>query len=173
MNKKNIKKNVFLLIISLFLFSACEVVDRKPLTVTFIDVSGAMSADHTITIRFSEEKDYNDYYVDILVKSDTDDVELTLFQEFAKDDEKIKLSLSKDDDYISLDEYKLFNLEKEQTDSMVGYGDVLTTTLVINSNKEAVLTFLGVIGQKNENEFIKVAEVSKEYTLTVKKKVQD
>ena len=167
------KKTInFILIISLFLFSACQSITRQPLTVTFIDISGAMSTDHTITIKFSEEKDYEDYYIDILVKSDTDEVELTIFQEFAKDDEKIKLSLSKDDGYISLDEYKLFNLEKEQTDSMVGYGDVLTTTLVVNSNRDATLIFLGVIGEKSGEEFDKVAEVSKEYTLSVKKKVQ-
>lgn len=172
---KNSKKIVILLIcigISIF-FSGCESAERNPISVTFIDVSGAMSADHTITINFSEEKNYEKYYIDILVKSDTDGVELTLFQEFAKDEDKVKINLNKDTGYISLDEYKLFKLEKEQTDSMVGYGDVLTTTIVVNSNKEAELTFLGVIGEKQDGNFKKVGEVSKEYTLKVRQKVQD
>ena len=171
---KNIKKTIKLLAINLFgifmclMISGCQVSSRQPLTVTFIDVSGAMSTDHTISIKFSEEKDYQNYYVDILVKSDTDDVELTIYQEFAKDDEKVKLNLNKQIGYISLDEYKLFNLENEQTDSMVGYADVLSTTLVINSNKDATLTFLAIIGEKKDGEFNKIGEVSKEYTLKVR-----
>lgn len=163
-----------LVVILVAMLTACDVVDRKPLTVTFIDVSGAMSADHTISIKFSEEKDYEDYYIDILVKTDTNDVTLTIFQEFASDDDKVTLNLDVDDGYISLDEYKLFNLEQEQTDSMVGYGDVLSTTLVVNSSREATLTFLAVIGEKDEDDgFKKVGEVSKEYTLKVRKKERD
>ena len=166
-------KNVTIIIavlFSVFVFSACENSIRTPLTVTFIDVSGAMSTDHTINIKFSEEKDYEKKYIDILVKSDTDDVELTLFQEFASDDKKVKLKLNKETGYVSLDEYKLFNMEKEQTDSMVGYGEALSTNLVVNSNKDATLTFLAIIGDKQNGEFKKTGEVSKEYTLNVKKK---
>ena len=143
---------------------------RVPYTVTFIDVSSALSTDHTISIKFSEEKDFEEKYVDILVKSDTDGVELTLFQEFAKDKQKIYLNLDKSSGYVSLDEYKLFNLQKEQTDSMVGYVDVLATTLVVNSNKDAKITFLAVIGEKDDTGFKRIGEVSKEYELNVKKK---
>ena len=165
---------IFVFMISVFaglILSACDDLSRNPLTVTFIDVSGAMSTDHTIKIQFAEEDDYKDYYIDILVKSDTDDVKLTLFQEFAKDDDKVNLNVGSE--YISLDEYKLFNMEKEQTDSMVGYGDVLSTTLVVNSNKDATLTFLGIIGEKKDGEFSKVGEVSREYTLNVKKHISE
>ena len=176
MEKRNIVIKFFAVILicafSFFLIS-CEKATRTPLTVTFIDVSGAMSEDHTIAIKFSEEKQYEDYYIDILVKTDTDDVTLTLFQEFAQDDDKVNIHLNKEDGYISLDEFKIFNLEKEQTDSMVGYGDVLAPTLVVNSNREATLTFLAIIGEKKDNKFEKVGEVSKEYTLKVRKKTQD
>ena len=79
------------------------------------------------------------------------------------------LNITKDNGYVSLDEYKLFNLQKEQTDSMVGYADVLSTTLVVNSNKDATLTFLAIIGENKDGEFNKIGEVSKEYTLNVKK----
>lgn len=151
----------------------CEKPTRTPLSVTFSDVSGAMSTDHTVNIKFSEEKDYEKKYIDILVKSDTDGVELTLFQEFASDDDKVKLKLNKATGYISLDEYKLFNMEKEQTDSMVGYGDVLSTNLVVNSNKEATLTFLAIIGDKQNGEFKRTATVSTEYTLKVRKHIKD
>lgn len=151
-------------------FCACSSQTRIPLTVTFVDVSGALSADHTISIKFSDEKDFEEKYIDILIKSDTDDVELTLFQEFASDEDKVTISLSKSTGYVSLDEYKLFNLEKEQTDSMVGYGDALATTIVVNSNKDASLTFLAIIGEKQDGEFKKIGEVSKEYTLKVKQK---
>lgn len=157
-----------LILFSCILLCACENT-RQPLSVTFVDVSGALSTDHTINIKFSEEKDFEKKYIDILVKSDTDGVVLTLFQEFASDDDKVNISLNKSTDYVSLDEYKIFNLENEQTDSMVGYGDVLTTNLVINSNKDATLTFLAIIGDKENGEFKKTAEVSKEYTLNVKK----
>ena len=147
----------------------CEMRERTPLTVTFIDVSGALSTDHTIKISFAEEKDYEDYYIDILVKCDTDDVELTIFQEFASEEDKIKIILGKDGGYVSLDEYKLFNMEEEQTDSMVGYVDALTTNLVVNSSKDATLTFLAVVGEKEQNNFKQIGAVSKEYTLNVKK----
>lgn len=172
-NKYLLKVSSFIaIILSAMFFVGCDLTDRQPLTVTFIDVSGAMSADHTISIKFSEEKDYEDYYVDILVKSDTDNVTLTMFQEFAKDDDKVNINLDNDGNFVSLDEYKLFNLENEQTDSMVGYGDVLSTTLVVNSNKDATLTFLAVIGEKNNGEFKQVREVSKKYTLRVREKVK-
>lgn len=157
------------IILCLILVMGCEMIRRNPLTVTFIDVSGALSTDHTIKISFAEEKDYADYYIDILVKCDTDDVELTLFQEFARNQGKIKISIGKESGYVSLDEYKLFNMEEEQTDSMVGYGDVLTTNLVVNSSKDATLTFLAVVGEKGENGFKRLNEVSREYTLNVKK----
>ncbi len=56
---------------------------------------------------------------------------------------------------------------------MVGYGDVLTTNLVVNSNKDATLTFLAIIGDKENDTFKKTGEVSNEYTLKVKKHVKD
>ena len=168
-------KNIGIIILIGFctiMFSACTS-ERTPLSVTFIDVSGAMSTDHTINIKFSQEDDYKDKYVDILVKSDTDGVELTLFKEFSSDDDKIKIKLDKITGYVSLDEYKLFNLEKEQTDSMVGYGDVLATNLVVNSNKEATLTFLAILGEKENGEFKTISEISKTYTLKVLKHTQN
>lgn len=162
-----------LIFVCIGIFCGCSVVERSPLSVTFVDVSGAMSADHTISIKFGDEDDYKDKYIDILVKSDDDNVELTLFQEFASDDDKVVLTLSKSSGFVSLDEYKLFNMENEQTDSMVGYGDVLATNLVVNSNKETTLTFLAVIGDKENGVFKQSAIVSKEYTLKVRKKVKD
>lgn len=161
---------VFSLMCLSFMFAGCEMPKRQPLTVTFIDVSGALSTDHTIKISFAEEKDYEDYYIDILVKSDKN-VELTLFQEFANDQDKIKLNLTANGEYVSLDEYKLFNVEEEQTDSMVGYSDALVTNLVVNSNKDATLTFLAIIGEKKNEKFNKIAEVSKEYSLKVLKHI--
>ncbi len=158
-----------LIIFSSMLLCACDNT-RQPLTVTFVDVSSALSTDHTINIKFSDEKDFEGKYVDILVKSDTDGVVLTLFQEFSSDKDKVSINLDKTTGFVSLDEYKIFNLENEQTDSMVGYGNVLTTNLVINSNKDATLTFLAVVGDKENGEFKKTAEVSKKYTLNVKKK---
>jgi len=163
--------NIFVLLITVLVFYGCEKQLRVPYTVTFIDVSSALSTDHTISIKFSEEKDFEEKYIDILIKSDTDDVELVLFQEFAKEEDKIKLNLNKNLGFVSLDEYKLFNLEQQQTDSMVGYADVLSTTIVLNSNKDAKITMLAVLGDKEENKFKKIGEISKEYVLEVKKKV--
>ena len=160
------------LTLCLILIMGCEMGERKPLTVTFMDVSGALSTDHTIKISFAEEKDYEEYYVDILVRCDTDDVELTLFQEFAKDEDKIKINIGTNSGFVSLDEYKIFNMEEEQTDSMVGYVDALTTNLVVNSSKDATLTLLAVVGEKENGKFKQVAEVSKEYTLNVKKHIK-
>lgn len=162
-----------LILVCICIFCGCSINERTPLSVTFVDVSGAMSADHTIAIKFGEEDNYKDKYIDILVKSDNDDVELTLFQEFASDNDKITLTLNKSTGFVSLDEYKLFNMEKEQTDSMVGYGEVLATNLVVNSNKEATLTFLAVVGDRENGEFKQTALVSKEYTLKVRKKAKN
>lgn len=170
--KKCEKFCVFSLIfVCIGIFCGCS--DGNPLSVTFVDVSGAMSADHTISIKFGDEDDYKDKYIDILVKCEDNDVVLTLFQEFASDNDKVTLFLSKSTGFVSLDEYKLFNMEKEQTDSMVGYGDVLATNLVVNSNKETTLTFLAVVGDKENGDFKQTALVSKEYTLKVRKKVKD
>lgn len=170
---KNLKVFFMLFTICCLTFSCGCSTSRTPLSVTFIDISGAMSTDHTINIKFSEEDDYKDKYVDILVKSDTDGVELTLFKEFSSEDEKIKLKLDISTGFVSLDEYKLFNLEKEQTDSMVGYADVLATNLVVNSNKDATLTFLAVLGEKENGDFKTISEISKTYTLKVLKHTQN
>ena len=167
------KKVCFYLFLTLCLILSmgCDAVNRKPLTVTFIDVSGALSTDHTVKISFAEEKDYEDYFVDILIKSDTD-VELTIFKEFSRDEDKVKLSLKANGGYVSLDEHKLFNLEEEQTDSMVGYGDALMTTLVINASKDANITMLAVIGENKGDGFSQIGAISKEYTLSVKKHIE-
>lgn len=149
-------------------FSACQMRERAPLTVTFYDVSSAMSSDHTIKIQFAEEKDYEDYFVDILVKSDVKDIELTIFQEFSDKNDKTTIKIDAANKYISLDEYKIFNLESEQTDSMVGYSDVLQTTIVINSSKDATLTLLAIVGEKDGENFNQIAKVSNEYVLKVK-----
>ena len=149
-------------------FSACQMRKRAPLTITFYDVSSAMSTDHTIKIQFAEEKDYEDYYVDILLKSDTNDVELTIFKELSDKNDKTTIKIDNANKYISLDEYKIFNLESEQTDSMVGYADVLQTTIVINASKDATLTLLAVVGEKDGENFNQIAKVSNEYVLKVK-----
>lgn len=170
---KKLKKICVLAFIFVCISIFCGCSEGNPLSVTFVDISSAMSADHTISIKFGDEDDYKDKYIDILVKCEDDDVELTLFQEFASDNDKVTLFLSKYTGFVSLDEYKLFNMEKEQTDSMVGYGDVLATNLVVNSNKETVLTFLAVVGDKENGDFKQTALVSKEYTLKVRKKVKN
>lgn len=162
---KKISFLVFILFSS-FSFFACESIERKPLTVTFVDISGAMSTDHTIKISFAEEKDYENYYVDILVKADKE-VELTLYQEFASEKDKTTLTVS--NSYISLDEYKLFNLQKEQVDSMTNYSDALATNLVINSDKDATITLLAVIGEEQDGKFKQKNVISQEYKLNVLK----
>ena len=167
------KKIIMVLILCCIMFCCGCSTQRSPISVTFVDISGAMSTDHTINIKFSQEDDYKDKYVDILIKSDTDGVELTLFKEFSSENDKIKLKLDIGTGYVSLDEYKLFNLEKEQTDSMVGYADVLATNLVINSNKDATLTFLAVIGENENGDFKTISEISKTYTLKVLKHTQN
>ena len=163
---------VCLVICAFCIFMAgCEVEKRKPITVTFIDVSGALSTDHTIKIAFAEEKDYENYFIDILVKSDTD-LKLVLFQEFSSKDDRVEVDLKANGEYVSLAKYKLFNLEEEQTESMVGYKDALTTNLVVNSSKDANLTFLAVVGENKDGEFKQVGKVSKEYSLAVLKHIE-
>lgn len=149
-----------------FIFSGCELTKRQPLTVTFIDISGAMSTDHTIKISFTEEKEYEEYYIDILVKANKN-TQLTLYREFASKEEKITLNVG--ENYVSLDEYNLFNLKQEHNDSMVGYGNVLATNLVINSSENAKVTFIAVIGEKKDGNFNQIAAVSNEYNLQVLK----
>ena len=65
----------------------------------------------------------------------------------------------------------IFALKQEQQDSMVGYGDVLATTLVINSSLNANLTLLAVIGEKQDGGFKRISQVSKEYNLNVLKHI--
>ncbi len=166
------KKILVFILFAMFLLVGCNAKERFPLTVTFIDVSAALSTDHTVSVKFAEEKDYEEYFIDILVKSDTDDLTLKIFKEFSLPEESVVLSLNKNSGYISLDEYKIFNLEEEKTDSMVGYVDALATTFVVNSNKDAKITFLAVIGEKEENDFKTKAVVSKEFVLDVKKHVE-
>ena len=87
-----------------------------------------------------------------------------LFKEFEHKKTTINIEAGKT---ISLDEYMLFNLENEQTDSMVGYGDVLTTTIVINSSENAKITLIAIVGEKENNEFKQKFVVSKKYDLDV------
>ena len=158
------------ILMCIIIFGGCNALNRTPLTVTFTDISGALSTDHTIKITVGEEKDYENYYLDILVKADKL-VNLTIFQEFSKDEQKQTISVGSE--FVSLDEYKIFNMEEEQTDSMVGYADVLATTLVINSSADATLTFLAVVGENNNGSFNQIAKASKEYVLTVKAHTQN
>lgn len=166
------RKILVFILFGMFLLVGCNAKERFPLTVTFVDVSSALSTDHTVSVKFAEEKDYEEYYIDILVKSDTDDLTLKIFKEFSLPEENVVLSLNKNSGYISLDEYKIFNLEEEQTDSMVGYVDALTTTFVVNANKDANITLLAVVGEKENDTFKTKAVISKEFVLEVKKHVE-
>lgn len=168
-NNFKIFLTIYYITVFCVIMTGCGLQNRLPLTVTFVDISGALSADHTIQIKVGEEENFKDKYFDILIKSDTN-VKLTIYKEFSASEDKINLSLNKNDGYVSLDEYKIFNLQKEQGDSMVGYGDVLTTNLVINSDKDASLTLIAKVGDKKDGKFEEIAQISKEYTLKVKKK---
>ena len=154
-------------VICVLVCSACK--QRAPITVSFYDISGALSSDHTIKIMFAEEKDYEELCVDILLKSNKDTM-LIVFKEFGE--EKVSINL-KAGETVSLDEYMIFNLSKEQTESLVGYGDVLTTTIVINSSANAKLTFKAVVGEKENNQFKQKHSISKEFELNVMAKNQN
>lgn len=158
---KKIAIYYLVVVLSVCVLSSCQ--ERKPITVSFYDISGAYSPDHTIKIMFSEEKDYENLYVDILLKSDKDTT-LVIFPEFGENKVTLSLTAGKT---VSLDEFMLFNLEEEQTESMVGYSDVLTTIIVINSSQNAKLTLQAIVGEKENNQFKQKYIVSQEYTLDV------
>ena len=131
------------------LLSGCE---RNAISVTFGDGTAAGSTDHVIMVRYQEEKDYEKLGTDVFVKSNVDNLKITIQKELY---DKIEVTLP----------------EKDKQSIYTVYKEALNINLIINSDQDAILTFKAIVGELQEGNtlLIKTKIVSQEYQQKVKK----
>lgn len=141
--------------------------DRKPLVVSFQNATMAGSDQNTLNVFFADDKKFEDKYFDIWLKSDTENLEITINKSNQLAHE---IKVEKSDNWYSLT--SLEHISKNQTgqEDYSGYKDAIDITYIIRSAKECKLTFKAVTGDKIKNAdetgfmLINAEDVSKEYT---------
>ena len=154
-----------------FLFIVCAVMllsgcERNAISVTFGDGTAAGSTDHVIMVGYQEEKDYEKLGTDVFVKSNVDNLKITIQKELY---DKIEVTLPEKDTYYSLT--KLFANAKSKQPIYTVYKEALNINLIINSDQDAILTFKAIVGELQEGNtlLLKTKIVSQEYQQKVKK----
>lgn len=160
------RKFITLICICALIFSACNMGDNA-VSVTMGDVTSPGSTDITLSVIYQTEKDYEEKYTDIMVKSNIDNLTIKIKHEL---EDFVSITLEHKNVYYSL--ATLISNTKIQQPQFVKYTDALSKNYIINSNTDCKLTFKAVVGDVSEKGLLLLSKVdaSKEFTLNVKKK---
>lgn len=141
---------------------------QTPINVTFKDGTLAGSPNYVITAVYLEDKGIRDKFTDILIKSDIDDLNISLTKELG---ETFYVSLKTANKWYSITEL----ISQNATKNFAKFSQAEATTYIINSEKEANLQFKAVGGDYvynrhiNSGELVNTFEVSKVFDLKIEK----
>ena len=144
---------------------------ETPINVTFKDGTQTGSENYVITAVYLEDKGIRDKFTDILVKSDTENLEFTLTKELG---DVYKINIENANEWYSVTEL----VSQDQTKNFAKFSQAEATTYIINSEKEANLQFKAVGGDYVYNRKISAGElantfdVSKVFDLKIEKTVK-
>lgn len=168
--EKNMKKILSLIAILAICLTFCGC-DRKPMTVTFQNATMAGSDQNTVNIFFADDKKFDEKVCDIWIKSDTDDVTLTINK---SNQPKFKTYLKKKDMWYSMTTLELESDGKIAQEDYAMYKDAVDLVYVLQTNQKCKVTFKAVTGDKTKNAeetgflIANAEDVSKEFTLELK-----
>lgn len=162
------KKLLSVVLLALLILTGCQ---RKPLSVTFYNITGAKSTDATVDIKFGEENDYKDSYVDILIKPSEDNLSLKVKKEYTDFSD---ITLEKSDTWYSLT--VLINRANGiTTDGYEKYQEVSELIYIFNSSKDVSVNLKAINGAVEEATgggylLVNWKDISKEFKLDIKAK---
>lgn len=157
---------VFVFVFSLGVLSACS---SDPIVAYFTDGTSAGSDNYTVNVDYDEDSRFNGKYVDVLIKSDMEQLNFLFKREF---DEDTELFLEEKDKWYSIT--KLLNSEKDQKEEFQAFKGKADDTLVIKSEQKAKVKLKVVAGDLKENSegeeiLINQTDVSKVFELDLGK----
>ena len=154
---------VFLFICLCFMSACSEVI---PTSVYFKNLTSAGSTNYTFSVIHLQDKTMQNFYTDIFIKTDKNDVTFFIKLE-GKDSEELHITESHTWQSLT----QLFNNQTETKVSFQKYKDSHSKTFIITCNKNVNFTIKGVIGDLNDSgsALINLHDSSKEFKLSVKK----
>ncbi|MGI5842055.1 MAG: hypothetical protein ACOX6H_02015 [Christensenellales bacterium] len=167
------KKKFILAFVLCFCFLTLFACAKEPIVAFFTDGTSAGSDNYTVNVDFADDKRFEKKFVDILLSSDTDNLQIVFKREF---DEDTTLVLPEKDKWYSLTEL----LGKQNADNEEGFkpfNDKSDMTLVIQSDQDAFLKMKAVAGDVQENSqaqdiLINQVDISKEFVLDLGKNLE-
>ena len=162
------KKYILLLTLICLAFCGCS---RQPQSVNFYNITGAMSNDVTIDIKFTEEQEYKDTYADVLIKPSEQNQVLSVKREYS---DFCEITMPKIDTWYSLTVLMNRANGKEQ-DEYQKYQDIVEWVLILNSAKDSKFSLKAVNGQletaaNGGSLLVNWKNISKEYTFDISAK---
>lgn len=159
----------FMIVMIMGMLSACS---EDPILAYFTDGTSAGSDIYTINVDYDEDSRFESKYVDLLIKSDTDNLIILFKREF---DEDTELVLEEKDRWYSIT--NLLTHQKGVKEEFQAFKGKADDTLVIESEQDAFATLKVVIGDikensQNEEILINQTDVSKEYVIDLGKNLQ-
>ena len=159
--------SVFAFVLTFVLFGCA----RETIVAFIKDGTSAGSDNYTININFVEDSEFDEKSIDVLIKSNIDNLTITFKQEFDQDTE---LFISTKDEWYSLT--NLINTASGENDqeNYMPYSEKSNMTLVMKSEQDAVVNLKVVCGNEilNSQEqviLVNQVDVSKEFVLDLNK----
>ena len=159
----------FLCCLLAIIFVGCA--NSEPLSVSFVDITGAGSTDITFVANFAEEKEYKQNHADLLIMGQVDNLVLDI----AKQNQNfVTIVLPNKDVWYSLTALMYAGLGKQGQEQYSLYKDVSSLTYIIRSGIDTNIKLkaaVGTIEQSAQNGELLVfrQDASKEFELELKK----
>lgn len=135
----------------------CTKAEFSPISINFSNITGAKSSYHTISIKFLDEKVYDQNFVDVILtcgKSAT----LTMYKEYSSIEDKKVIKFNDENKEVSLASLNLLNYEKQENNK-INYKDAVNTNIIITSDTDVTITLKSVVYEKD----MKVKTQGKEF----------
>lgn len=163
-------KRVFATFVCFVLLAVLSGCARETIVAFIKDGTSAGSDNYTININFVEDSEFDEKSIDVLVKSNMENLNLTFKREF---DEDTQLFIENKDEWYSLT--GLINTANgTMEEDFMPYSEKSNMTLVMKSEQDAVITLKVVCGDEIENSqgqiiLVNQTAVSKDFSLDLQK----
>ena len=147
-----------------FVLTACNM-GHSALSVTISNITTAGKTGATFAVKYQDHKMYEEKGVDILIKSDTNNVTFIICEELG---EEVEITIPQKGVYYSLNKLMTNN---NQTFKYETYKDAVSKNYIITSNQDFNLTIKAIVGNMSEHKtsLLNPNDASTECTIPVKK----
>lgn len=141
------------------------------ISVSMVNTTKGDNTQYNVAVNIVQEKDYEDYYTDLMIKTNTVPITVSIAKEMG---EFVDVEINSEDEFKSLTALVCASKGKVGSEKYTNYKDAVSVNLIIKSNKDAVITLRAVVGTKQDNAYggellTDKISVSKDFQLEVKK----